>query len=304
MAAPSGRLPVTDATGSRQPSFLGAPMRPDPSHSDPYASPGRLPQARQGQDVNGLAQASLAVGIIVWACGIGVLLTSFAPSLADSFAARAILVAAIFGIGSPIVVVLGHVAFSQIKRTGGSGARIAVAGLALGYLGVACLVIAAAFVAVGSGGSTGAGPGAPPAAESEIPATEAESALPGVRSDGPDDLESRAPIDRDAPVDGVPAEFAGTWEGGAVNQDGARFRLSVVFVEGRTTATARYRPMGCTGALRLIEGTRTRLEMSLRVESPCTDGTVSVTRRDEGSLVYAWRRPGTRYHYRATLWPA
>ena len=63
---------------------------------------------------NGLAIASMVLGI-VW----------------------------IYGIGSILAVIFGHVALSQIKRSVGSqrGRGMAIAGLVLGYIGVALLAL-------------------------------------------------------------------------------------------------------------------------------------------------------------------
>lgn len=81
-----------------------APGAPAPYPAYPYA-PGRT---------SGLAIASLVLGI-VW----------------------------VFWIGSILAVVFGHVALSQIKRSMGAvgGRGLAVAGLVLGYLGVAMLAL-------------------------------------------------------------------------------------------------------------------------------------------------------------------
>jgi uncharacterized membrane protein len=58
-------------------------------------------------------------------------------------------------------VVLGHVARKQIRRTGENGAGLALAGLVLGWVGVAVIVAAVAFISLAlvvfthSGPSTG-----------------------------------------------------------------------------------------------------------------------------------------------------
>lgn len=54
------------------------------------------------------------------------------------------------GIGSLLGVIFGHVAMNQIKRTGGGGRGLAIAGLVIGYLGLALLIVAIiAVIAVG-----------------------------------------------------------------------------------------------------------------------------------------------------------
>ena len=47
----------------------------------------------------------------------------------------------LFGLGSLLAVVLGHMALSQIKRTGEMGRGFAIAGLVLGYLALAVLAL-------------------------------------------------------------------------------------------------------------------------------------------------------------------
>lgn len=64
---------------------------------------------------NGLAVASLVFGIISW----------FMCPL----------------IGGIIAVICGHVAHSQVKRTGESGSGLATAGLVLGYLNIAAAAV-------------------------------------------------------------------------------------------------------------------------------------------------------------------
>ena len=47
----------------------------------------------------------------------------------------------LFGLGSLLAVVFGHIALSQIKRTGEMGRGFAIAGLVLGYLALAVLAL-------------------------------------------------------------------------------------------------------------------------------------------------------------------
>ena len=93
-------------------------VAPNPA-SAPPAGPSNTPPAYPAYPytrsrTSGLAIASLVLGI-VW----------------------------VFWIGSILAVVFGHVALSQIKRSMGalSGRGLAVAGLVLGYLGVAMLAL-------------------------------------------------------------------------------------------------------------------------------------------------------------------
>jgi hypothetical protein len=56
------------------------------------------------------------------------------------------------GLLAPLGIVFGHIALSQIKRTGENGRGMAIAGLVIGYL---CLAAVAGFIilAVASSGS-------------------------------------------------------------------------------------------------------------------------------------------------------
>ena len=44
-------------------------------------------------------------------------------------------------IGSVLAVIFGHVALSQMRRSGQGGRGMAIAGMVLGYLGVAGLLV-------------------------------------------------------------------------------------------------------------------------------------------------------------------
>lgn len=72
----------------------------------------------QGGGTNGLAVTSLILGIL-WICWLG----------------------------SVLAVIFGHVALSQIKKSGNvqQGRGLAIAGLILGYIGVAWLILAIFF---------------------------------------------------------------------------------------------------------------------------------------------------------------
>jgi hypothetical protein len=57
----------------------------------------------------------------------------------------------VYWIGSILAVIFGRVALGQIKRTGQSGQGMAVAGLVLGYIGIAVLaLILAVGIAAGA----------------------------------------------------------------------------------------------------------------------------------------------------------
>ena len=97
------------------PSGPGSPPPPPPPQ---YSSPQGPPQGPQGARTNGLAIASLVLGIL-WICYLG----------------------------SILAVIFGHVALSQIKKSNGTqtGGGLAIAGLVLGYLGIAILVASILF---------------------------------------------------------------------------------------------------------------------------------------------------------------
>ena len=90
------------------------PQQPPP----PQPQPGYGAPQQQGGGTNGLAIASLILGIL-WICYVG----------------------------SVLAVIFGHVALSQIKKSGDTqqGKGLAIAGLVLGYLGIALLVLSLLF---------------------------------------------------------------------------------------------------------------------------------------------------------------
>jgi hypothetical protein len=82
------------------------------------------PQAKQNESMNGLAIASMVVGI-VW----------------------------IYWIGSILAVIFGHVSLNQIKKNPGQkGKGFAIAGIALGWTGVGILLLVI-VIAIGASSS-------------------------------------------------------------------------------------------------------------------------------------------------------
>ena len=109
--------------------------RGEPSRPVPPAAPPPQPPSAVASPTNGLAVASLVCGI-VWA----------------------------FGLGSVAALVLGYMARSQIDRSGGreGGRGLAVAGIVLGWIGVAGLLLSLlAFGCLASVGDTGGDVGEP-----------------------------------------------------------------------------------------------------------------------------------------------
>jgi hypothetical protein len=77
-----------------------------------YWQPGPYQQVQPQRVTDGLAIASMVLGI-VW----------------------------VFWIGSILAVIFGHVALRRIAREGKAGRGMAIAGLVLGYIGIATLVL-------------------------------------------------------------------------------------------------------------------------------------------------------------------
>jgi hypothetical protein len=102
---PYGTQPYGQPYGN-QPQPYGQP----PPYGHPQ--PGYPPQAYPVPGTNGMAIASLVLGIL-W----------------------------IYWIGSILALILGHVAKRQIRRTGETGGGMATAGIVLGWIGIAVLVI-------------------------------------------------------------------------------------------------------------------------------------------------------------------
>ncbi|WP_433331818.1 serine/threonine-protein kinase [Spirillospora sp. CA-294931] len=104
------------------------------------------------------------------------------------------------------------------------------------------------------------------------------------------------------PVQTIPADFGGTWRGTAVNTgNGGTFPIEVTFEAGKKTARAHYPQNRCQGQLSMTKGTKERLDMSLSVNKPCTNGNVQVIRQPDGTLQYMWNKPGSDIGYQGKL---
>jgi hypothetical protein len=121
---PTGTVAPSPAGAIGQPPYpvaaaLGAPPPAPPYFAPSYAPPPGYGLPPVGQTTNGLAVASMVLGI-VW----------------------------VFGIGSILAVIFGFVARKQIKDSGGreSGGGMALAGIILGLVGVASLILWIVFV--------------------------------------------------------------------------------------------------------------------------------------------------------------
>jgi Domain of unknown function (DUF4190) len=113
------------------------PQPPYPPYQQPY--PPYAPYA-PAPPTNGLAIAALV-------CGVG---------------------GFVVGLTSIPAIICGHLARRQIRQTGEQGAGLALAGLILGYVGIALLAVLVALLAVvvtKLGHTVGTSTGAPPPAD-------------------------------------------------------------------------------------------------------------------------------------------
>lgn len=136
--------PSTSATGaawSAPGESATAPTYvPPPVAAGAYAPPGAPPYGVATGGTNGFAVASLVLGI-VWLCGLG----------------------------SILALIFGLVALSQIEQRRQSGRGMAIAGIVLGAIGVALLVIGIIASAVSDDTSDDDFRFAPPRAAVELP---------------------------------------------------------------------------------------------------------------------------------------
>lgn len=96
-----------------------APPPPPPPPPLPSPPPGYTYAPAPSGKTNGLAIASLVLGI-VW----------------------------VYWIGSILALIFGYIAMSQIKQSGDGGKGLAIAGIVLGWVGVAVLVLVLLFFVV------------------------------------------------------------------------------------------------------------------------------------------------------------
>jgi hypothetical protein len=115
---PAGVVSPSPAGAVGQPPYpvaaAGSPPPAPPYFAPSYAPPPGYGPPPVGQTTNGLSVASMVLGV-VW----------------------------VFGIGSILAVIFGFVARKQIKDSGGrqSGGGMALAGIILGFVGVASLIL-------------------------------------------------------------------------------------------------------------------------------------------------------------------
>lgn len=105
---------------------------PQPSYPQPHgnqqqwAAPPQVHYvvAQPSSGTNGLAIASMVLGIL-W----------------------------LYWVGSILAVIFGHIALSQLKRSQQGGRGMAIAGLVLGYIGIATLAVFGILLGVAAGSS-------------------------------------------------------------------------------------------------------------------------------------------------------
>ncbi len=56
----------------------------------------------------------------------------------------------LYGVGAILALVFGYIAKSQIRRTGQTGGALATAGIILGWIGVAGILLVIAFMVIGA----------------------------------------------------------------------------------------------------------------------------------------------------------
>ena len=126
-AAP-GAAPSYGAPAYGPPPVYGAPPAgygPPPAGYGPSSTPYGYTPYQQTQGTNGFAIASMVLGIL-W----------------------------IYWIGSILAIIFGFVAYGQIKERNQSGRGMATAGIILGFIGVAMIVVAVLAITLLGANST------------------------------------------------------------------------------------------------------------------------------------------------------
>lgn len=109
---------MTDPNRPDQPGASVPPSQPAPAYGQP-AAPAYGQPAAYGQPSGAKTNTLAIISLVASIAGIVIL----------------------WGIGSVVGVICGHISLSQIKKTGEQGRGMAVAGLIVGYVGIALAVI-------------------------------------------------------------------------------------------------------------------------------------------------------------------
>lgn len=113
------RAESVDASGAATP---GVPPQPPPDHPSAYRHPDYPGYPIQQRPTNGFAIASLVLGILIVVS---------------------------WGLTGILALIFGYIARKQIRERGESGAGLAVAGIVLGWVGVAFIAIFVVFAVLG-----------------------------------------------------------------------------------------------------------------------------------------------------------
>jgi Domain of unknown function (DUF4190) len=130
---------VTDPNLPEQPG--GSVPPPPPAYGAPQAAPGApQPAPAYGQAAPAYGQAAPAYGQPTGAKTNVLAIVSLIASIAGIVIA--------WGIGSIVGIICGHISLSQIKKTGEEGRGMAVAGLIVGYIGLALAILSVIIIAI------------------------------------------------------------------------------------------------------------------------------------------------------------
>ena len=133
---------MTDPNLPEQPGgSVPPPPPPPPAYGAPQAAPGApQPAPAYGQAAPAYGQAAPAYGQPTGAKTNVLAIVSLIASIAGIVIA--------WGIGSIVGIICGHISLSQIKKTGEEGRGMAVAGLIVGYIGLALAIISVIIIAI------------------------------------------------------------------------------------------------------------------------------------------------------------
>ena len=136
----------------QQPGGAVPPPPPPPPPAPAYGAP-QPPQAQPpaapayGQQAPAYGQSAPAYGQPAAAYGGPPAKKTNVLAIVSLIASIAGFVIA-WGIGSIVGIICGHISLSQIKKTGEEGRGLAVAGLIVGYIGLALAILSVIIIAI------------------------------------------------------------------------------------------------------------------------------------------------------------
>jgi uncharacterized protein DUF4190 len=151
-----GTTTVTDPNlPEQQPGGAVPPPPPPPPSAPGYGAPQAQPPAAPayGQQAPAYGQQPPAYGQPAPAYGQPAVAYG-QPAKKTNVLAIVSLIASIagfviaWGIGSIVGIICGHISLSQIKKTGEEGRGLAVAGLIVGYIGLALAILSVIIIAI------------------------------------------------------------------------------------------------------------------------------------------------------------